>query len=60
MIIQELQAHRMANVDKIGKTAVEGKDKVKKTIGRSPDYADMIMMRMYYDIQRKKVKTYVL
>lgn len=60
VIIQELQAHRMANVDKIGKTAVEGKDKVKKTIGRSPDYADMIMMRMYYDIQRKKVKTYVL
>jgi len=59
-IIQELQAHRMTGVDTDGKTRVESKDAIKGRIGRSPDYADMIMMRMYYDIQRKKVKTYVL
>jgi predicted nucleic acid-binding OB-fold protein len=49
----------MGNVDKIGKTSVESKDEIKKRIGRSPDYADMIMMRMYYEIKRKKTKTYV-
>lgn len=58
-IIQELQAHRIKNPDSDGKTAVESKDIIKNRIGRSPDYSDMIMMRMYYEIKKKGVKTYV-
>jgi len=58
-IIQELQAHRIKNPDNDGKTQVESKDIIKQRIGRSPDYADMLMMRMYYEIKKTRHKTYV-
>jgi len=58
-IIQELQAHRIMNPYSDGKTAVESKDIIKNRIGRSPDYSDMIMMRMYYEIKRVRHKTMV-
>jgi hypothetical protein len=49
-IIEELEQIRQRNMDKDEKKAVVGKDKIKEMIGRSPDYADMIMMRVYFDI----------
>ena len=48
-IVQELGAHIMYNYDKDNKTQILPKDKVKASIGRSPDLADAIMMRMYYE-----------
>lgn len=53
-IIQELEQIRIKDIDKDGKKAVEGKDKVKEMIGRSPDYADSIMMRSFFDLQGTK------
>ena len=35
------------------KVSITSKDMVKKSIGRSPDYSDAIMMRMYYEIKPK-------
>lgn len=49
-IIEELeQINRMPFSDD-GKLALEPKDKIKERLGRSPDFADAIMMRMYYEI----------
>ena len=30
------------------------KEEVKENIGRSPDYADMMIMRMYFDLKGQK------
>jgi hypothetical protein len=49
-ITQELEVIRIHNADKDGKRQVEPKDKVKEKIGRSPDFSDMMMMRMWFDI----------
>lgn len=50
MIIEELEQVKDASVDTDGKKAVVSKDKVKDAIGRSPDYADMMIMRKYIDL----------
>lgn len=47
---QELQAIRNATINKDGKLSVLPKDKVKELISRSPDYSDMLMMRMYAEL----------
>lgn len=52
-IIQELEQVKRWNVDKDGKLEVIPKDKVKEILGRSPDYSDGLMMRMYFDIEYK-------
>jgi phage terminase large subunit len=50
-IIEELQYVKQKNMDKDGKREVLSKDEIKEQLGRSPDYADMIMMRYYFDIK---------
>ncbi len=45
-ICQELQIIKQKDIDKDGKLAVIPKDIMKKILGRSPDFADAIMMRM--------------
>lgn len=52
-IIQELEQVKQFNMDKDGKRQVMPKDKVKELIGRSPDYADTLMMREYFDLAPK-------
>lgn len=51
-IVQEFDMIRRKNVDKDGKLAVTGKDEIKRIHGRSPDYADAIMMRMYFELKQ--------
>ena len=34
------------------KYAVSKKEDIKEILGRSPDFADMMIMRMYFDIRR--------
>ena len=34
-----------------GKIKVEKKDAIRERLGRSPDFADMIMMRMWFEIK---------
>lgn len=50
-IIQELEQVKQFNMDKDGKKQILPKDKVKEAIGRSPDYADMLMMREWFDLK---------
>lgn len=50
-IITELQQYKRKNIEKDGKIQISSKDDIKARIGRSPDYADTIMMRMYFLIK---------
>lgn len=52
-IIQELEQVKQYNMDKDGKKAVLPKDKVKEVLGRSPDFADALMMREWFDLAPK-------
>lgn len=55
LIIQELEQVKQHNIDKDGKKAVIPKDLVKSNIGRSPDFSDALMMRMYFEFKKTKV-----
>ncbi len=51
-LIQELEVIKRANPDSDDrKLAVEPKEKVKELIGRSPDHADTLVMRMYLELK---------
>lgn len=54
-IIQELEQVKQHNMDKDGKRQVLPKDKVKEIIGRSPDFADALMMREWFELAPKFV-----
>ena len=58
-LIQELEQVRRTNIDKDSKLSILSKDKIKDLIGRSPDYADAMMMRMYYEINPNTGRYYV-
>ena len=47
----ELEAMRRVEDLADGKLKVISKDEVKEALGRSPDLADMLMMRMYYELR---------
>lgn len=51
-LIEELEQVKQKDIDKEGKIRLIGKDKIKEEIGRSPDIADMIMMRMFYELKK--------
>ncbi len=40
------------------KKGVVPKDKIKELIGRSPDFADTIMMHEYFELKPKKTWSY--
>ena len=50
-IIEELEQIKSKDSDKDGKLQIQPKDKTKELIGRSPDYSDALMMRMYFEIR---------
>ena len=50
-IVQELQAHTVMDYDKDSKTKILSKDKVRLLIGRSPDLADALVMRMIWQVK---------
>lgn len=52
-ICEELQYVKQKNMDKDGKREVLSKDEIKDQLGRSPDYADMIMMREWFELKPK-------
>ena len=53
LIIQELEQVKQHNMDKDAKKQVLPKDKVKELIGRSPDFADTLMMREWFELKPK-------
>ena len=50
-IIEELEQVRSKDQDKDTKLQLIPKDTIKSILGRSPDYADALAMRMYYEIK---------
>ena len=54
-LTQQLLAVKLKDVEKDGKVGVIGKDQMKRLLGdKSPDLADSIMLRMYYEIKNLK------
>lgn len=51
-LTQELEYVRLARTLDANKIALLSKDEIKKSIGRSPDYSDALMMRMYYLVNK--------
>ncbi len=49
-INQELGMLKTYDSDKDGKLRILPKEKIKELIGRSPDYLDSFIMRMYFEI----------
>jgi phage terminase large subunit len=50
LLSQEMEYIKAKDRDKDGKLAVVPKDEIKKMLGRSPDFADTLMMRAYFDL----------
>jgi len=56
-LMKELEYIIQDNIDNDGKLSILSKDKVKKILGRSPDFSDAMMLRMYYELNDKKKGT---
>jgi hypothetical protein len=58
-IIEEIEQIQSWQTDDDGKLKVKPKKKIKEDIGRSPDWRDMIFMRIYFDLKPStKLKGY--
>ena len=55
LIIEELEQVKQKSVDNDGKKGIIPKDRVKQLIGRSPDFSDMLAMRMFFEFKPKFV-----
>jgi len=51
LLIEDLEQVRQKDADQDGKLAVVGKKQVKEQLGRSPDYSDAIMFRMWFELR---------
>lgn len=51
LIVEELDVMKQVDVDNEKFIRIIKKAKVKELIGRSPDYADMMMMRMFFEVK---------
>jgi hypothetical protein len=49
-LVEELEQVKKKNADSDGKLEIVPKDEVKELLGRSPDYSDTLMMRMYFEL----------
>lgn len=56
LITEELEWVRLGSNNDVSKISIISKDLIKKAIGRSPDYSDAIMMRMYFNLNPNKGK----
>jgi PBSX family phage terminase large subunit len=59
LIVDELSVVKRKDMDKDGKMQVIPKEKMKDLIGRSPDFADALMMRMFYEINQNVGRYFV-
>jgi phage terminase large subunit len=58
-LTKELEQVRRDKIDKDTKLALMPKEKVKQMLGRSPDYSDALMMRMYYELKPNLGRYYI-
>lgn len=47
-LVEELEQVKAADIDSDGKLKIVSKAEIKSLLGRSPDYSDTLMMRMYF------------
>lgn len=55
-IVEELGEVKQKDADKDSKLQIVPKDDIKRNIGRSPDDADCLMMRMYFELNKKEYR----
>jgi len=51
MLIEDLEQVKRKDADKDGKLKIVAKDEVKERLGRSPDFGDALMMRMFFELK---------
>jgi phage terminase large subunit len=54
-ITEELEQIRAKDVDKENKLRIIPKEEIKGVLQRSPDFADTLMMRMYFEVNKQPV-----
>jgi len=54
-IIMEFEMVKQHDVDKDNKLMITPKDKIKQLLGRSPDIADALIMRIYFELNKTKI-----
>jgi hypothetical protein len=52
-IIEELDVIKQKNPDKWWKLQISTKNEIKRLLWRSPDFADAIAMRMWFELNKK-------
>jgi hypothetical protein len=50
ILVKELDMIRRRRPEQDGRLAIIGKEEIQRIHGVSPDYADMVMMRMYFEL----------
>ena len=50
LMVEDLEQLKQKDADKDGKISLVGKDQVKEAIGRSPDFGDTLIMRMFFEL----------
>lgn len=58
-VIAECEQIKAVDVDKDVKFRIVPKDEIKEAIGHSPDYADTMMMRMFFEVKPERRPTRV-
>jgi hypothetical protein len=56
MIVEELRQVKRVDTGADEALQIVPKDEIKEAIGRSPDYSDMLMMRMFFEVAKEAVK----
>lgn len=59
LLTEELEQVKSKDMDKDGKLKIQPKEIVKELIGRSPDYSDALMFRMYYEFRPAPKLTFI-
>ena len=54
-IIMEFEMVKQHDVDKDSKLAITPKDKIKQLLGHSPDIADALIMRYFFELSKNKI-----
>jgi len=55
-IIEELEQIKGRDVEKDGKLKIVDKEEIKQNIRRSPDYADCLSMKAFFDLEPSPVE----
>lgn len=58
-IIPEFEEHKKTGQDNTGRLTITQKDEIKAALHRSPDYADIVLMRMVFEIGVRR-RSYLL